>query len=89
VTFPSILSCRSKFPIALSKNPPFLAFQFLPWGHKPNGTVQSDIVVVIHKFPDDSSGILKGKRHLGPETLPFEHPMPWLNLSIALGVKGA
>jgi len=89
MSFPPVLPGYSKLSVALRKDVRLLAFQFLSWGHKPNGTVQSGVVVMIDELPNDSSGIPRGKRHLGPDTLTFEQPMPSLNLPVALRVKGS
>ena len=73
-SFPAVLPRGSELSVTLRKDAGLFTFQLLAGGHKANRAVQTELVVMDYKFPNDPSGILKGKRHLGPDALGFEHP---------------
>ena len=78
----------SQFHFSLFLEDLILAFDDKHWGHVAYGAVESNVVIIIDIFGDDTLSILKVNGGIGTERFILDARMKTLDLTVRLGVIG-
>ena len=82
----TLFSGLLQFLVSGCKDGLLFASKFVRRGDVTDGTVESDLVVVVHELCNDPLGILQTQRRARSNAVRFEGLMPSLDLAVALWV---